>query len=194
MKPPVICARLVVVVAIAAPLALAFQHSDSSKDRVNPEALIVADFMNRVNEYVKLRKKVIDKVHPLKPTASPEAIATHERELGHGIREAREHARQGDIFTPDISGEFRRLIALAMQGSNGTRVHQSLQRAEPVQLDLRVNRAYPAGLPLQSTPPTLLANLPALPKEVDYRIVGHSLILRDVDANLIIDFITNAIP
>jgi hypothetical protein len=150
--------------------------------------------MNRVNEYVKLHKKVNDKVHPLKPTASPEAIARHERELAHGIREAREHAHPGDIFAPEISREFRRLIALAMQGSNGTRVNQSLQRAEPVQLDLRVNRAYPASLPLQSTPATLLANLPTLPKDLEYRIAGHSLILRDVDANLIIDFIPNAIP
>jgi hypothetical protein len=49
-------------------------------------------------------------------------------------------------------------------------------------------------LPLQSTPPSLLANFPELPKEVEYRIVGHNLILRDVDANLIIDFLTNAIP
>jgi hypothetical protein len=194
MKPPTLRTRLLVLLTIAGLVASASQQPDSSKDRVNPNSRVVADFMNRVNEYVKLHKKVNDKVHPLKPTASPEAIARHERELGHGIREAREHAHVGDIFTPEISQEFRRLVALAMQGSNGTRVHQSLQRAEPVQLDLRVNRAYPAGLPLQSTPPSLLANLPTLPKEVDYRIVGHNLILRDVGANLIIDFITNAIP
>jgi hypothetical protein len=194
MKPPTVCSRLLVLLAAPALVAQAFQQPDSSKDRVNPNALVVADFMNRVSDYLKLHKKVNDKVHQLKPTASPEAIARHERELGHEIREAREHARPGDIFTPEISREFQRLIALAMQGSNGTRVHQSLQRAEPVQVDLRVNRAYPAGLPLQSTPPTLLANLPALAKDLEYRIVGHNLILRDVDANLIIDFITNAIP
>jgi hypothetical protein len=32
-----------------------------------------------------------------------------------------------------------------------------------------------------------------LPPQVDYRIVGKALLLRDVDANLIVDYIPNAI-
>jgi hypothetical protein len=36
-------------------------------------------------------------------------------------------------------------------------------------------------------------NLPPLPAELEYRVVGHSLILRDIEANLIVDFIVNAI-
>jgi hypothetical protein len=35
--------------------------------------------------------------------------------------------------------------------------------------------------------------LPQLPEDVEYRIVGKTLILRDVDANIIVDFIPNAI-
>jgi len=82
-----------------------------------------------------------------------------------------------------------------MQGSDKTHVEQSLKRAaEPVQKrPLRVNSVYPPGLPLQSTPPTLLLNLPRLPKELDYRVVGHDLVLRDTEANLIIDFLPDAV-
>jgi hypothetical protein len=58
---------------------------------------------------------------------------------------------------------------------------------------IRVNGDYPAGLPLESTPPSLLLNLPKLPPEVDFRVVGHDLALRDVDANLIVDLMANAI-
>jgi hypothetical protein len=57
-----------------------------------------------------------------------------------------------------------------------------------------VNAAYPATLPLQSTPPTLLLNLPRLPKELEYRIVGRDMALHDTVTNLIVDFIPNAIP
>ena len=30
--------------------------------------------------------------------------------------------------------------------------------------------------------------------EVEYRVVGHDLLLRDVEANLVVDLIPNAIP
>ena len=54
---------------------------------------------------------------------------------------------------------------------------------------LQVNANYPDGLPLQSMPPSLLLNLPRLPKELEYRFVGRELILRDTQANLIVDVI-----
>ena len=58
---------------------------------------------------------------------------------------------------------------------------------------LRVNESYPAGAPLPTVPPSLLLNLPPLPPEVEYRIVGTDLILHDVEANLIVDWIPDAI-
>ena len=48
----------------------------------------------------------------------------------------------------------------------------------------RVNESYPANIPLQSTPPSLLANLPHLPQEVEYRVAGRDLILLDVQARI----------
>jgi hypothetical protein len=41
-------------------------------------------------------------------------------------------------------------------------------------------------------PPTLLAVLPELPKGLEYRLIGKTLILYDADASLIVDFIPNA--
>ena len=38
-------------------------------------------------------------------------------------------------------------------------------------------------------PPSILLNLPKLPEELEYRFVGPHLILHDVNANLIVDFI-----
>jgi hypothetical protein len=70
---------------------------------------------------------------------------------------------------------------------------KSLEHAEPVEGQIKVNASYPP-VPLQSMPPSLLANLPRLPAGLDYRIVGRSLVLRDVQANLILDFIPKALP
>ena len=115
----------------------------------------------------------------------------------HAVEIRRRHitgARQGDIFTPEISAEFRRLIGITRQGPEAQRIHESLKHAEPLRpRPLRVNAAYPAKVPLQSTPPSLLLNLPKLPPELEYRVVGHDLILRDIEANLIVDFIVNVV-
>jgi hypothetical protein len=142
-----------------------------------------------------LRNKIAGEMPRLKPTDSAETITNHQRELARRIIEARASAKQGDIFTPHVTAEFRRLIALTMQGHRARRIRQSLRHAEPdTAVPLRVNGEYPPKVPLQSTPPSLLLNLPRLPKELDYRIAGHSLVFRDVDANLIVDFIPDAIP
>jgi hypothetical protein len=162
--------------------------------KVNPSSQVIEDFESRVKDYLKLRKQVEGNLKHLKPTVSQEAIAHHEREMAERIRKARRGAIQGAIFSPEIAAEFHRLIGLAMQGSDAGHIQQSLRHAEPVRMQLRINASYPADAPLQSTPPTLLMNLPPLPPELDYRVVGNSLVLRDAKANLILDFIPNAIP
>ncbi len=186
--------RFLASIAFAAMGTSGIPAFQASAPNVNADSKVLAGFTERVTEYIKLRKQAADKLQALKPTTSQASINHHERQLAHQIREAREHAHQGDIFTLEISEVFRRLIVLAVKGSSGAQMKQSLRRAEPVNLVLRVNRPYPDGFPLQSSPPTLLANLPPLPKELDYRIVGQNLILRDVEANLIIDVLTRAIP
>jgi len=154
----------------------------------------VQDFEKRIAEYGKLRQSAEAQLPHLKPTDSPEAIAQREHAFAQAIRGARAEARQGDIFTPEIAAEFRRMLADAMSGLRGARVEKSLQHAEPNALKLHINESYPAGVPLQSTPPTILTSLPKLPKQLEYRIAGRDLVLLDVDANLVIDYIPGAVP
>jgi hypothetical protein len=161
--------------------------------KVNASAQILQEFGKRVADYIKLRKSI--KAPKLQPTDSPDTILHHEHQLAEQIRKARPGASRGDIFAPGIAAEFRRLIEMTMQGPDAGAIRASLQRAEPVRLKaLRVNHGYPRSIPLQSTPPSLLLNLPQLPEGLDYRVVGQALVLRDTSANLIVDFIPNAIP
>jgi hypothetical protein len=178
------------VLFLAAP-GLLLQAQDHPA--VNADAVIVQDFEKRMVDYAKLRHTLESELPALKSTGSQEKIVHHEHELARKLQKAREHARQGDIFSPPIAAEFRRLIALAMQGADGTHIHESLRSSEPVRIKLRVNQAYPSDIPLQSTPPTILLNLPKLPPECDYRLMGHDLVLRDAKTNLIVDIVLNAI-
>ncbi len=57
-----------------------------------------------------------------------------------------------------------------------------------------VNGRYPDAVPLSTMPPEVLKNLPPIPKEVEYRFVGDTLILLDPDAHIIVDFVARALP
>jgi hypothetical protein len=166
---------------------------DAAQTAVNPDAALVQEFERRVAEYVKLHKSAEATLPPLRSTASQEKIRHHQHELREAILARRAGAVQGNIFTPEIGAEFRRLIGIAYQ-SEDQHIRDSLKRGEPVKLRLRVNKEYPDDKPLQTMPSSLLLNLPKLPPELEYRLVGRDLVLRDVGANLIVDFLQRAIP
>jgi hypothetical protein len=165
----------------------------ASGQDANAGSLRIQEFEKRVAGYLKLRKPLEANLPALKPTGSPEQIRHREKTLAARIREARKDARQGDIFSAEIAQEFRRLLRIATREPNRDQVKKSLDRAAPVALQLKVNQEYPSGVPLQSTPPTLLMNLPRLPKELDYRVAGHDLVLRDTQANLVVDLLPGVI-
>lgn len=61
-------------------------------------------------------------------------------------------------------------------------------------MKLTVNMVYPPRLPLGTVPARLLRVLPDLPPELEYRIVGRNLLLRDAKANIVVDFIRDVVP
>jgi hypothetical protein len=152
----------------------------------------VKEFQNRIDNYLSAKKKQdITK----KPTDSPGKLAEEKQQTVEKTQQARPGAQRGDIFTPAVSAYFKKQIESTLRGPNGDKIRASLRHAEPLpNVQLRVNAKYPRNLPLQSTPPTLLKNLPPLPKELQYRIVGSELVLYDMASGLVVDFIPGAVP
>ena len=178
---------------LAAGLALA---QTKPTPGVNADAATASDFEKKVADYMKVHQQAQNGLSTPKPTDLPAKIAEYQHQLAAKIHSLRSDAKQGEIFTPEITGLFQHLLASAMNSPDGAKIRRSYQHAEPnairgVKLD--VNQEYPDGLPLQSMPPSLLLNLPQLPKELEYRFVGRELVLRDVPANLIADLIPDAI-
>jgi hypothetical protein len=164
------------------------------RERVNQEAAIIQQFDQRVAAYVQLQKAAKAHLPALKPEVSPAKILNYEHALAARIRAARPHANQGNIFTPSVAREFRRLIQITMHTPQAGRIRTSLQRGAQVKTNVVVNHSYPAMTPVETTPPSLLLNLPKLPAELEYRVVGHDLVLHDVEADLVVDFVPRAIP
>jgi hypothetical protein len=158
----------------------------------NPDAVTQQDFKTRIDQYVELHNEAAKDIS-FKPTNNPAEIKAAQEALAERIRSARADARPGDIFSPEIRARFRELLAPTLKGEDGRDAKAVVKDDAPPAVPFKVNARYPEGAPLPTVPAKLLLNLPPLPKHVEYRIIDKHLILRDVDANIIVDYIPNAI-
>jgi hypothetical protein len=152
-------------------------------------------FSDRAKQYINMEHNLpADKLSPTKDIAK---LEEQRQTLRQAVQQARPNAKQGDLFTPEVASVFRKLLRSTMTGPSGPKIRASLNHAEPIgPQDLKVNGVYPnvSGQPLQSVPATLLLNLPVLPKGLEYRISGHTLSLRDTEANTVVDYLPDALP
>jgi hypothetical protein len=161
----------------------------------NPDSAIIADFNARLENYVKKQRALL-KDSPIAEDATPAQIKARQDTIAAELRAIRKNAKRGDIFTPEVTALFKRLINPEVK-EQPRETKQALQEedGEVAEVWLRVNAPWPASEPLTTTPANILTVLPQLPMDVEYRISNkRHLVLRDVDANIIVDFIYNAIP
>jgi hypothetical protein len=164
--------------------------------RVNEEGRDFKTFTDRVQAYIKMQKNLESSLSTLKPTKDAAQIVRHQHALARKIADARRNAHQGDIFTPEVTEQFRKIIRNEFRGPEGRLARRTIRQDDPskVIVRLHVNDVFPEGISLTTTPPALLLKLPELPQELAYRLVGHDLTLIDIKARLIVDLISNAIP
>jgi hypothetical protein len=190
-------------------------HSRKGPDLVPPQAVrmdseVLEEFYEQIQEYVHLRHKAVDVVPPLPVDATADQVSIRQQALTAAILKYRRKAKQGEIFKPEVEAAFRNVFKEAFATPEGPGMIQEIRQGNPrvegvpkpsdpsqevmTTVNLGVNVIYPAGAPFSSVPSSLLSKLPILPPEVRYRFVGRALIVRDTDANVILDFIRDIVP
>jgi hypothetical protein len=153
------------------------------------------EFSDRVQKYVQLHKSVEGTVPKLKTTNEPELIVAHQKILARKIKAARAHAKRGDIFTPVAREDFLKAMSSEFQGPQASHAKATMKQGAPLKkVHLHVNEIYPEAIPYTSVPPTMLQKIPKLPEELAYRAVSSDLVLLDVKANLVVDYLPGVIP
>jgi len=162
---------------------------------INQTAPATAEFLKRVQDYTSLQRKIVEKVGKLDPTKSPNEIAAREKALADAMRAARAGAQPGNLFAPEPARLFKEIIRneFKQRGPVAIRNREDSQEELP-NFTPMVNEIYPTAYPLATFPPGVLRQLPALPKPLEYRFVQSNLILRDSEANLIVDVLPDAAP
>jgi hypothetical protein len=171
------------------PAAAAAQPAPAGSD-----AQTIAAFNQRLKEYADLHNKIEKTLPPLPKEASPAAIDKHQRALAPLLLEQRKTAKRGDLFAPDMERFIRRVFAQIFSGTEGAKLKATIMDENPTGIRLAVNSRYPDEVPLSTMPPQVLALLPKLPDDLEYRFIGDRLILLDVHAHTVADFIENALP
>jgi hypothetical protein len=168
---------------------------DAPTQPINQTAPATAEFLKRVQDYDSLHRKVVAKVGALDPTRSPKEISAREKALGEAMIAARPAAKPGDLFAPEPARLFKVIIRNEFKQRSGKAIRDRQDTQEELpNFTPMVNQVYPTAYPLATFPAGLLRQLPALPKSLEYRFVRTTLILRDAEANLIVDVLPAAAP
>jgi hypothetical protein len=159
------------------------------------EAAAVHQFEEAIAKYVALREALIKEkiVGPVPNSTAPELNRASDV-LAAAIQRARANAKPGDIFVAPVTPVFKQRVTNVVRNENLGPVLAGIDDELKSSITPSVHLRFPMAQPLATMPPSLLAALPPLPKSLEYRIIGQYLVLRDVEAALIIDFIPAVIP
>ena len=158
------------------------------------EAQALATMNDRIKEYIALHQKLERTLPSVPKDATPQQIDQNQRAMEKLVRANRSTAKPGDIFTPTAQPVIKRLLATVFGGPDGKQLKSSIMDENPVGIKLAVNARYPDAVPLSTVPPEVLQTLPKLPEELEYRFIGNRLIILDVHAHVVGDFIEDALP
>jgi hypothetical protein len=154
------------------------------------------DFNVRIQNYVKIHHQAEQKfglTTHIKATRSGEEIVKRQHAMAEHISGLRKKAGEGAIFTPEIMAYFARGLDSAYQSNaEGTAALPACIRGNAEQ-KLKPNDVYPETWDYSMMPPAMLLHIPRLPPELEYRLVNRDLIIRDLEANMVVDVMRNAI-
>jgi hypothetical protein len=173
--------------------ALAAAPRASAQYAVFDADAALGGFHERVESYAALHRRlaplpaVTTSIDPISKLLTRQYLAT-------AVRGARRYAQPGEIFTPEIATLFRWMLADSIGELDGEGFVTALNGGEPIPRGMHptVNEPY-VLIPLHRVPATVRLGLPPVPAELDYRIAGHDLVLWDIYAGIVVDFVPDAL-
>ena len=151
-------------------------------------------FDDAIAEYMAMRHKLRSEVRGPVQNSSAAQLNDASDALAGAIERARKGAKAGAIFGEPVAAVIKRRIADAVRTENLAAVLAHIDDEGAPSLAPKVHLRLPVSEQMATMPPSVLKVLPVVPKELEYRILGRYLILRDVDASLILDYIPLAVP
>ncbi|HUE87488.1 MAG TPA: hypothetical protein VMO26_15540 [Vicinamibacterales bacterium] len=177
------------VVATAAPFA---RHRAVRQDDQDHAAY--KHLNEEIARYLAIHTGLRAEVPGRAPNSSARELSAASDTLANAIRRARPRGRQGDFFDADATRLITERLRNALRSPNLAAALAGIDDERPATLRPQPYLRFPAANEMATMPPSLLRLLPRLPAELEYRIAGEYLVLRDVKAAMILDYIPDAVP
>jgi len=158
------------------------------------DAVAVKQFETAVAGYVTMRRRLANEIAAPVPNSTSVQLNSASDMLAAAIQRSRPNASVGDLFVAPVTPVLKRTVDDAVRKGDLKEVLAAIDDEEPAVREPKLHLRFPGSAQMATMPPSLLAVLPRLPKELEYRIIGRFLVLRDIDAALIIDYVPDLIP
>jgi len=180
------------VLPVAALVALTAERARAQYAVFDADAATRA-FHERVDSYAALHHRLAPPP-PAMTSTDPISKLLSRNYLAAAIRGARRYAQQGEIFTPEVAMLFRWSLADSIGERDAETFLRELNGGEPMPRGMHpdVNEPY-TMTPLYRIPQEVRLGLPPIPPELDYRIAAHDLVLWDIYAGVVVDFVPDAL-
>lgn len=178
-------------VAIVAAWLLCGAPGVAASPQAWPDSQAITRFQRAVDTYAFEHRRVERRLPRLDVTADPVTVTRAIEGMASAMRAIRGEADEGELFEPIVAQIIRNRVVKALR-HNGLDVADLLPHdVQPAAVALRVNDTMPWRVS-GAMPAAILAVLPALPPELQYRFVGADLLLIDIHAALIVDILRDA--
>lgn len=160
---------------------------------VNQQAAALSEFSKRLQAYLQLREDLGKKLERLAPTSSASHLQARQEALAAALRNARTGAKQGDLVPPPVQQQIREVVIADFRRRTPAAKRATLEEVPEGPMP-GINRNYPERAALPTVPPLLLASLPQLPDNLQYRFFGRHMVILDGDVEIVVDYVANALP
>jgi hypothetical protein len=164
---------------------------------LEPLRAALKTYIDATQPYRKQAAQAAEQV-PGKATASTGAeasVRTRQNVLADALKtKLRPNAKPGDLLGDGAATVIRKQVKDAFSGAKHDLLMDTLaeQNDAGQAVPQKVVLNEPLGAP--RVPPLLIDLLPALPKQLEYGFAGRTLILRDVDADVVVDYLPDTLP
>jgi hypothetical protein len=157
---------------------------------------VLWEFFDYVNHYAALQHMAITSLGPPVQWSDAEQVLRQQRRYADAMREMHPGACASGFFTPRVAGYFRTRIDQIVRDT-GLDVTTAIEAPDEGEQLITAPPCAGENVPWNAGPvmwPSMLAGLPELPGELEYRFLGRDLLIVDVLANLVVDVLHDALP
>jgi hypothetical protein len=162
--------------------------------RLSAEPNADRQFLQSVESYMALRRQLAHQWPPVAVSGDVDAIHRASDARFAAMRRARANARRGDMFNARIADLYRVRIrhGFSVRGHDASELIEEMNEGGRNWKPAVVNGRF-SWTTAAATPAHVLAVLPDLPPELQYRFVGPDLVLVDLDLGFIVDVLPDVL-